>query len=151
MLSAEEAMSDNIPKWLEIASHELGVSEIPGLDHNKRILQYHSETSLKANSDEIPWCSSFVNWVMKQSMIKGTYSAAARSWLSWGYECEPINGCIVVMRRGKDEKSGHVGFYVGSDDAFVHILGGNQSNKVSIQKYARHDVLGYRWPFKVVS
>jgi uncharacterized protein (TIGR02594 family) len=144
-------MSDNIPKWLEIASHELGVSEIVGLDHNKRILQYHSETSLKATSDEIPWCSSFVNWVMKQSMIKGTYSAAARSWLNWGYESASlVNGCIVVLKRGNDEKSGHVGFLVGHDESFVHILGGNQSNKVCVQKYARHDVLGYRWPFKVI-
>lgn len=143
-------MSENIPRWLEIASHELGVCEIVGLDNNKRILQYHSETSLKATTDEIPWCSSFVNWCMKQSMIKGTYSASARSWLNWGYPCEPINGCIVILKRGKDEKSGHVGFLVGQDDNFVHILGGNQSNKVCIQKYAKHDVLGYRWAFKVL-
>lgn len=143
-------MTDNIPKWLEIASHELGVSEIVGISHNKRILQYHSETTLKAETDEVPWCSSFVNWVMKQSMIKGTGSAAARSWLDWGYECEPITGCIVVLRRGKSETSGHVGFLVDIDDNFVHLLGGNQSNKVSIQKYARHDVLGYRWAFRVL-
>lgn len=142
-------MSD-LPRWLEIASQELGVSEIAGMNHSKRILQYHSETSLKANTDEIPWCSSFVNWCMKQSMIKGTYSAAARSWLKWGYECEPVKGCIVVLRRGKDEVSGHVGFLVDIDDNFVHLLGGNQSNKVCVQKYARHDVLGYRWPFKVL-
>lgn len=150
MLDKEEAMSDNIPKWLEIASHELGVAEIAGIDSNKRILQYHSETSLKATSDEIPWCSSFVNWCMKQSMIKGTYSASARSWLKWGYECEPIKGCVVILKRGKDEKSGHVGFLIEHDESFVHILGGNQSNKVCIQKYAKHDVLGYRWAFRVI-
>jgi len=143
-------VENELPRWLHIASHELGISEIVGLDHNKRILQYHSATSLKAQSDEIPWCSSFVNWVMKQSMIKGTYSAAARSWLNWGYSCEAISGCIVVLKRGQSETQGHVGFFVGQDDAFIHLLGGNQKNKVCVLKYAKHDVLGYRWPFKVV-
>jgi uncharacterized protein (TIGR02594 family) len=87
---------------------------------------------------------------MKQSMIKGTYSAAARSWLNWGYSCEAISGCIVVLKRGQSETQGHVGFFVGQDDAFIHLLGGNQKNKVCVLKYAKHDVLGYRWPFKVV-
>lgn len=143
-------MASELPRWLHIASQELGISEIVGLDHNKRILDYHSATSLKAQSDEIAWCSSFVNWVMKQSMIKGTYSAAARSWLSWGYECGPTPGCIVVLKRGQSETQGHVGFLVDHDDAFVHLLGGNQKNKVCVAKYAKHDVLSYRWPFKIV-
>lgn len=142
--------SEELPRWMHIASQELGISEIVGLNHNKRILQYHSETSLKAQTDEIPWCSSFVNWCMKQSMIKGTYSAAARSWLTWGYECEPKPGCIVVLRRGKDERSGHVGFLVEQDESFIHLLGGNQKNKVCVQKFPKYDVLAYRWPFKIV-
>lgn len=146
-----QEMSNDAPKWLQVASQELGISEVIGLDNNKRILMYHSETSLKAQSDEIPWCSSFVNWVMKQCHIRGTNSAAARSWLKWGYECAPIDGCIVVMKRGNSETSGHVGFLVGYDDTFIHLLGGNQSNKVCIQKYPKHEVLGYRWPFRVVT
>jgi len=144
-------MNDDAPRWLQIASMELGVSEIIGLDNNKRILEYHSATSLKASTDEIAWCSSFVNWVMKQCSIKGTYSAAARSWLKWGYQCPPIDGCIVVLKRGNNETQGHVGFLVGYDDTFVHLLGGNQSNKVCVQKYAKHEVLDYRWPFRVVN
>lgn len=144
-------MNDEAPRWLQVASQELGISEIVGLDANKRILQYNSCTSLNAQSDEVPWCSSFVNWCVKQSMLKGTFSAAARSWLSWGYECEPRYGCIVILRRGNSETQGHVGFLVDHDDLFVHLLGGNQGNKVSIQKFAKHEVIGYRWPFKVVA
>lgn len=144
-------MNDEAPRWLQIASQELGISEIVGLNHNARILQYHSCTSLKAQSDEIPWCSSFVNWCMKQSMIKGTYSAAARSWLDWGYVCEYRYGAIVILKRGDNEKSGHVGFCIEEDDSFVHVLGGNQANKVSVQKFPKYQVLGYRWPFKVVA
>ncbi len=34
--------------WYEIAQNEVGVKEIPGSDHNPRVLEYHKETSLKA-------------------------------------------------------------------------------------------------------
>jgi len=40
------------------------VDEIPGSDHNQRILEYHATTTLPsgdAGRDETPWCSSFVN------------------------------------------------------------------------------------------
>jgi uncharacterized protein (TIGR02594 family) len=137
------------PRWYVTASQELGVSEIVGLDNNRRILEYHSCTSLLAQTDEVPWCSSFVNWCMKQSMIRGTHSAAARSWLSWGYECEPTVGCVVILERGSNANSGHVGFLVEDDGPFIHLLGGNQGNKVSVAKFAKNKVLGYRWPFKV--
>lgn len=46
----------------EIARAEIGVQEIAGVKHNERILQYHQATTLKAEADEVPWCSAFVNW-----------------------------------------------------------------------------------------
>ncbi len=59
--------------WMDIATAELGVHEdsLPG-QHNARIVEYHQTTTLKATDDETPWCSSFVNWVMKQSGRSGT-------------------------------------------------------------------------------
>ncbi len=137
------------PNWMIIAAQEKGVSEIVGLEANKRIVEYASETSLHATSDEVPWCSSFVNWCMKKSLIKGTNSAAARSWLEWGYKCEPRTGCVVVLQRGNDGISGHVGFLVEHDQAFVHLLGGNQGDSVCVQKFPRHKVIDFRWPFHV--
>lgn len=139
----------DVPKWLDIAYHELGVSEIPGIGSNKRIIQYHSTTTLQAELDEVPWCSSFVNWCMKSSMIKGTNSAAARSWLSWGYDCAEKMGAIVILKRGTNEKHGHVGFAVSFTEDHVEILGGNQKNKVCIQKFNKSDILGMKWPFKI--
>jgi len=58
--------------WMDIAVAELGVHEDshPG-QHNSRILEYHQTTTLKATTDETPWCSSFVNWVMIQSGRQG--------------------------------------------------------------------------------
>jgi hypothetical protein len=66
--------------WMEIATAELGVHEnsLSGR-HNARIIEYHQATTLRATTDETAWCSSFVNWVFRQSGRTGTNNAAARS------------------------------------------------------------------------
>ena len=135
------------PRWFEIAKAEIGVREYPGPQHNPRIVEYASHTGFAAKTDEVAWCSSFVNWCMAQAKLKGTRSAAARSWLDWGVElADPVSGCISVFRRGSDPAQGHVAFYVSRTDKVIHVLGGNQSNQVKIAPYKRESHLSYRWP-----
>ena len=135
------------PSWLLVATEELGQKEIMGVKHNQRILKYHDATELNADSDETPWCSSFVNWCFKQVGIQGTRSALARSWLEWGMSIDnPTRGSVVVLRRGRNPWSGHVGFFIKEDEDRIWLLGGNQSNAVTITDYSLDDVLGYREP-----
>jgi uncharacterized protein (TIGR02594 family) len=132
---------------LRIAESEIGVFETPGPESTKRILEYHDCTSLDASDDETPWCSSFVNWVIRRAGGKGTNSAMARSFLKWGVPItDPFPGCIVVLKRGK-APSGHVGIfkYRRSPGGWVHVVGGNQSDQVRVSLYQEADVLGYRW------
>jgi uncharacterized protein (TIGR02594 family) len=132
-------------KIYEIANKELGIKEIKGRLHSNRILEYHSTTTLKATDDETPWCSSFVNWCVQLAELKGTNSAAARSWLKWGNEVkEPYEGCVVVIKRGNSSWQGHVGFFVKEVGNNILILGGNQSNAVTVSSYSKERVLGYR-------
>jgi uncharacterized protein (TIGR02594 family) len=131
-------------RCLEIATAEVGVKEIDGTGNNPRIVQYHTATALRAGADSIPWCSAFVNWVLREVGVKGTGSAAARSFLTWGKKCDPEVGCVVVLQRG-GPAHGHVGFYVrdlGTD--YIKVLGGNQSDCVKVSNYKKADVLGYR-------
>lgn len=51
----------------KIARAEKGVHEIAGVKHNDRILDYHQATTLKAQADEVSWCSAFVNWCYIQA------------------------------------------------------------------------------------
>lgn len=136
------------PRWLQIAENELGTEEIIGYKHEQRILEYHETTTLSADDDETPWCSSFVNWCFEKVPISGTGSARARSWNKWGTRLEiPAFGCVVVMSRGRNPAFGHVGFFCGFDkNGDVMVLGGNQSNKVSIASYQISRVLSFRWP-----
>ena len=135
--------AEAVYSWMKIAELERGVTELSSDKHNERILQYHSVTTLLADSDEVPWCSSFVNWVLKQAGYPITRSAAARSWAKYGVACKPQAGCIVVLTRNG---GGHVGFYVRETAKNVYILGGNQSNSVNISAYSKERVLAYRLP-----
>ncbi len=135
------------PKWYLIALREEGVSERAGSAHNPRIIEYHNATSYKASTDEVPWCSSFANWCMREAGLKGTNSAAARSWLKWGKEIsEPVLGCIVIFSRPPNPAHGHVGFYAGETSTHILTLGGNQSNTVRVSGYRKSRLLGYRLP-----
>jgi uncharacterized protein (TIGR02594 family) len=134
--------------WVEVAKKEIGIEEIPGPEHNSRILDYHATTTLKATEDEVPWCSSFLNWVMYHAGYLGTRSAAARSWLEWGYAIkEPCEGAIAILRRGNSPTQGHVGIYMGAGrHGYFKLLAGNQGDRVSIEEFRLSDVLGWRYP-----
>lgn len=130
--------------WLDMAEKEIGQKEVRG-GENPRILEYHAATTLKAEEDEIPWCSAFVSWCLEKSGLVSTKSAWAKSYLNWGKELSnPKYGCIMVFSRG--ENSGHVGFYVGETDETYKILGGNQKDQVCIAEYPKHRLLSARWP-----
>ena len=90
------------------------------------------------------WCAAFVNSVLNESGIPGSESVSdfplmARSFLEWGQPVvkEDIQpGDLVIFPRGNQGWQGHVGFYlqtqVKDGIEYYLILGGNQSNKVTI-------------------
>lgn len=133
--------------WYDIAKREAGVKELQGIADHPRIVEYHSTTTLRATDDEVPWCSSFVNWCVQRAGYVGTRSAAARSWAKWGVKIDkPIAGCIVVMTR---TGGGHVGFYEAHDDSTVQVFGGNQDDAVNVRKFRASRVLCYVLPAKL--
>ena len=134
--------------WVDRAIMEIGQLEIRGRKHNPRILDYHAETSLRAKTDEIYWCASFICWCLELEGIPSTRSARARDYLRWGVPIEePIPGCIVVFWRGsRNGSSGHVAIFDHTEGNKVVCLGGNQSDQVCLSKYELDQVLGYRMP-----
>lgn len=133
-------------KAYEVAVGEIGVKEIVGGEHSKRVLEYHDTTDLDADNDETAWCASFVNWCLMKAGMKGTGKAHARSFLKIGKRVKnPKVGDLVVTWRGsRDSWMGHVGFFAGIEGKRVIILGGNQGNKVCYSHYPLVKVLEYR-------
>jgi uncharacterized protein (TIGR02594 family) len=132
---------------MRIAWKELGVGEVPGPEDNPRIVEYHKACDDELTHDSVAWCSSLINYCMKEAGEIRTKSRAARSWLGWGVEIsEPIYGCVCVLWRDEPGSwKGHVGFFLGLAGADVILLGGNQRNEVSVRRYPQERVLGYRW------
>lgn len=141
------------PPWLLTAFGEVGTHEVPGPGAEPRIVQYAATTTLAATSDEVPWCSSFVNWCLTKNGLVGTNSAAARSWLTWGIASLPKLGAVAVFRRGPAVAPGpgfyapgHVAFFVYADGNQLICLGGNQKDAVSLSAFPESRLIGYRWP-----
>ena len=143
-------MSEEEPVWMAIARREIGVKEKFGRAENSRILQYHYETRLKAKSEEVPWCSSFVNWVFAKAGIEPTRSAAAKSWAEWGQETMAKPGAVVFLGKTDPDAggTGHVGFFVKWEAGLEHfwMLGGNQRNAVNIALKPTSQIVAVRWP-----
>jgi uncharacterized protein (TIGR02594 family) len=135
------------PPWLIIAERELGVHETPGPQATHRIVEYAEHTTLKATSDEIPRCSSFVNFCIDLAGYKGTHNAAARSWSTWASPTNFRYGLIAVLSRGDPSSGmGHVGFAVFRNGNTIALLAGNQSDQVCVHTMTTDRLLTFRWP-----
>ena len=134
---------------LKVAMNEIGEREIKGSQHNQRILQYAKEANFEnIKDDETAWCSVFMNWVAKQAGLQTSNSAMARSWLNVGFDVrDPEPGDVVVFwRDSRSSHFGHVGIYLGYslDAKRIYVLGGNQSDSVSVSAYPTERLLGFR-------
>lgn len=130
------------------------IAERPGAHDHPAIVWAHSLTQLGQDvHDEVPWCSSMLNlwcWLLELPRSK---SALARSWLDVAESIDlhdaTVGWAIVVLKRGQDERQGHVGVFAGLEfeqglARWVRVIGGNQSNGISIARFDVADVIGVR-------
>ena len=132
--------------WVSEARKYIGLSEVQGPKHNPTILGWLRQLKAWWSEDETPWCGTFVAAILKTSnryVVKDWFRA--RAWVDGGVRLtDPAYGCIVVFSR---TGGGHVGFVVGQDEkGSLMVLGGNQSNRVSIAAFPKSRVLAYVWP-----
>jgi uncharacterized protein (TIGR02594 family) len=136
----------------QVAQTFIGIKELDGDKDNPLILAMIQSCNPISEElkDEIPWCSAFVNFVCKHLRLPRSHSLAARSWLNIGQVVTRFellcDADIVVFKRGIDPRKGHVGFFAGynNEKQAVHILGGNQSNSVSLQQFNIEEIIGCR-------
>jgi uncharacterized protein (TIGR02594 family) len=148
MSETSPATNLDAPVWLSVALQEQGIRRYGVGDCNPRIAEYNNCTQLAGYDDKISWCSSFLNWCMKQSGVRGTGAALARSWLTWGQPLEqPRYGCVAVLTADDAvDWKGHVGLFLRIDADNVYLFGGNQLEEVRELAHPRDRVLSYRWP-----
>jgi uncharacterized protein (TIGR02594 family) len=139
------------PPWLEHAWGDLGIAEAPAGQNNPAILRYYAEVGhADVAHDDVAWCAAFLGACLERAGVASTRSLMARSYLAWGEPlAEPRLGAIAVLSRGADPTLGHTAFLVGVTPAHLVLLGGNQSDAVTVEAYPRARLLGLRWPAAV--
>ena len=148
----------NEPKWFTWARSKIGIHAIPGPKDNSEIATWFRFTSLDRAEwhDSTPWCAVFQCAALELNGEKGTNSAAAISFASWGHEVDwedALPGDMVVFEwtDGDGNVTGHhVGQFVKQTDETVDILGGNQIDRptgfheVSIKTFGKGSVINVR-------
>lgn len=137
--------------WLAEARHLLGLKEGPGAINNPKILQWAENLGQTMyRTDDIPWCGLFVAHCIAATLPDEplpTNPLGARAWGSFGHSIAPTRGAIMVFwRKSRQSGLGHVGFYVGEDAGAYCVLGGNQSDSVSLAWIAKDRFVAARWP-----
>ena len=134
--------------YIPVAFAEFGVREIPGNQHNPRILEYIKSTDLAkypSLPDETDWCAAFVNWCVENVGLPSTNSAVVSQWRNWGIKPPSMRrGCVVTFRW--DDGWDHISFYLGDLGNYLICLGGNQSDAVWISVYHKKYVTSFRVP-----
>ena len=136
--------------WYEEALRLKGTREAAGPADNPLIIAWAKRLGLVYAHDSTAWCGLFVAHCIGAALPDEplpTNPLGARRWLGFGVGTEPTLGAVLVFWRGsRTGWQGHVGFYAGEDSAAYHVLGGNQSDSVSIARLAKTRLLGARWP-----
>ncbi len=139
--------------WIDIANSMKGYRETnPAL---KAFLKSDGKTV--GDPATIPWCGDFVQTCIalalpREPLPSNPYGAI--NWLKFGKSSKPKKGAILIFWRGSPNGwQGHIGFYMGEDATHYHVLGGNQSDMVSVTKIAKNRLRddGIRWPLTALA
>ena len=139
--------------WLDDILADVGVREIAGPKANEKILSYFAAIGHpECKSDETAWCAARIGAALVQNGLPippPNVNLMARSYCTYGVQCELKRGAIVVFPRGNSAWQGHVGCVVEvyKDGRFKYVAG-NQSDAVGYGYAFSGDVLSgaIRWP-----
>lgn len=138
-----------LPRMVSEALEIWDTREKPGGESDPAILAWAQKVGGSVardyKTDATPWCGLTMAYVAKRAgKTPPTKPLRARNWVKFGTDSgQPDLGDVIVFERGL---GGHVGLYIGEDDTHLHILGGNQGDRVCIRRYERARMLAARKP-----
>lgn len=136
-----------VAPWVQLGLKKQGLVET-GSTKAELVKFLKSDGKTLGDPAKLPWCGDFVETCIAVTIPTEplpTNPYWARNWLKFGQEIDPTFGAVIVFSRGS---SGHVAFLLGEtlDGKNWVILGGNQSNRISVTAKAKKNTLGTRWP-----
>lgn len=133
--------------WVAVGLKKQGLMET-GKTKPDLVKFLKSDGATLGDPAKLPWCGDFVQTCLALALPREVLPGNpywARNWESFGQPIDPTFGAVGVSSR--NVKEGHVYFILGEDAAgnFV-VLGGNQSNSISVMSKSKAGFLGARWP-----
>jgi len=139
-----------LPRLVAEGLKLLGVHEAAGAADNPVIMGWAREVGLASaySGDDVPWCGLFMAVVAKRAGKPVPADPLwALNWLKFGAPVgAPALGDVLVFQRKLPGggMAGHVGICIGEDATAFHVLGGNQSDAVTISRVERSRLRGAR-------
>lgn len=143
-------MPNVAPPWHEELLRRKGLHEIR--DRSGLMAWLRSDGKTLGDPAKLPWCGDAIQTCLALTLPDEPQPVnpyLARNWLKLGIPlATPALGCILVFWRGSPAgTSGHVGLYAGEDaQGYLHVLGGNQSDAITLARLGKGRLLGMRWP-----
>lgn len=129
------------------ALKDLGLAEVPGSKSHPRI-QLAIETAAKwldGDDSKTAWCGCLMGlWCLELGLPVPAAYYRAVSWLEWGVAVkagDERQGDVIVLQR---PGGNHVALLEEKKGVLWDLLGGNQSNRVSVAPYRKSLVRGVR-------
>ena len=125
---------------MRLAGTQLGLNEV---EQNGALREFMADGGVNLDPATQAWCAAFVQSALNQVGVEHSGNAWARSFENVGTAVDtPQRGDLAVFSRGA---GGHVGFFDSyAPDGRINVLGGNQSNSVSVAPYATENLLSFR-------
>lgn len=133
-----------LPKLIAEGLKYYGIKEITGEKNNPEILKMAEALGVEKiyTNDEISWCAVFICYLCLQTgkpmPFKEYEILRAASFTKWGNPVvrgsEQFGDILVFTRPG----GGHVGLLIAESKDTFHVLGGNQSNAVTITEISKY-------------
>lgn len=147
-----------IAPWLKYGLPLMGLSEYTQT-LNDILVPWWAKVGLpqfkNLRTSEHAWCALFIDWLFNQAGFKGTGSAAAASFRTWGKQCPFWFGSVLSIQHASG--GNHVTcflYWVDEANKKAACFGGNQGDEVRVSVYdlsgnakGKDEVKGGpRWP-----
>ncbi len=137
--------------WIQEAMKIVGRHEVEDNASLRSWLRLDGKTV--GDPARIPWCGDFVETAIRLVLPTEPFRSPlkenpywALNWRHLGRALhKPAYGAVAAISR---DGGGHVGFVVGEDPTRLYLLGGNQSNRVSVAPFDKTRFVpeAFRWP-----
>lgn len=134
-----------MPPWMAEMRRRAGLHEVRD---NAKLMEWLKIGKYLGNPKELPWCGDAVETCFAKELPLEPLPSNpfwAQGWVKFDKPLADAHvGAVGVIRWSAS--AGHVGIVAAATATQVCLLGGNQSNAITLAWFPRSKFIGFRWP-----